>query len=130
MKKDKVIWFEKPAHDLLTEVVRQGARQLLEAAVEAEGDEVGADGGKDQPGGADGLAAGERQDPPRGGAGEGEQRPEDLGEHEVRWDGVGDSGNRVRGAGKSAVPHPERSEGPCREKVRAIPRQGASLRSG
>lgn len=36
MKKDNVIRFEKPEHDLLTEVIRRGAHQLLIAAVEAE----------------------------------------------------------------------------------------------
>lgn len=39
MKKDNVIQFEKPEHDLLTEVLRQGARQLLSAAIEAEVEE-------------------------------------------------------------------------------------------
>ncbi len=41
MKKDNTMTFEKPAssnHDLLTEVMRQGARQLLAAAINAEVD--------------------------------------------------------------------------------------------
>jgi putative transposase len=39
--KDNVIGFKKPAavNDLLTEVIRQGSRQLLAAAVEAEVEE-------------------------------------------------------------------------------------------
>ena len=44
-----------------------------EAAVEAEGDEVGADGGEDEPGGADRLAPMERQHAPAGGAGQGDE---------------------------------------------------------
>ena len=41
MVKDNVIGFKKPdaADDLLTEIIRQGARQLLAAAVEAEVEE-------------------------------------------------------------------------------------------
>ena len=38
MKKDNVVALENPApqHDLLTQVLRQGAQQLLMAAVQAE----------------------------------------------------------------------------------------------
>ena len=41
MAKDNVVGFKKPEveQDLLTEVIRQGARQLLAAAVEAEVEE-------------------------------------------------------------------------------------------
>ena len=48
-----------------------------EPAVEAVGDEVGADGGEHQPGGADGLAAVEREYGPRGCADETDGDPEE-----------------------------------------------------
>ena len=46
-----------------------------EAAVETEGDEVGADGGKHQPGRADGLPAVQGEHPPTGRAHQGDERP-------------------------------------------------------
>ena len=36
MEDDSVITFEKPQGDLLTELIRKGARQLIEQAVQAE----------------------------------------------------------------------------------------------
>jgi hypothetical protein len=45
------------------------------AAIEAVGDEVGPDGGEDEPGGADSLAAVEGDGAPRDGAGQGEAQP-------------------------------------------------------
>ena len=52
-----------------------------EAAVEAVGDEVGADGGDHEPGGADGLAAVQGEHAPAGGAGEGDEEPAEIWEH-------------------------------------------------
>jgi hypothetical protein len=54
-----------------------------EAAVEAEGDQVGADRGQDQPRGVDRLAPVQGQNPPAGRAGEGRDEPAEFGEHEV-----------------------------------------------
>jgi hypothetical protein len=53
------------------------------AAVEAEGDQVGADGGHDEPRGADRLTPVQGQTPPADRAGEGDEEPAEFGEHGV-----------------------------------------------
>ncbi len=52
-----------------------------ETAIETEGDEVGADGGEDEPCRIDGLAAVQGQHTPRGGAGQGDEGPGESGTH-------------------------------------------------
>src|SRR6185312_10016793 len=67
-----------------------------EAAVEAEADEVGPDGGEHEPGGADRLATVQGQDAPGGGAGEGDEEPREFGEH----GGNKAEGGRMKGEGE------------------------------